>query len=408
MVHRDPDVAPGSTVGPAEPGVDSEVALLSEDMADASEAAAGGPSMAGAASRLRNLGATVSTQVVAFVLSMALLIGVLALLGYDAGAVVNALWDGSVGSPFAISQSLSEAVPLLLTATAVWLAFQAGLFNIGADGQLQIGGLIALLVALHFPASAPTVVTIVLALVAGAIAGGFWAGIAGALRAYRGSNEVISTIMLNFIALEIINQLIGGALRSKADLFTPKTDEVPLGTQLGELIPGSGLPWIALIAIVVSVATILLVVRTTVGLRLRAVGLNGQAAFHGGLPVRRYQFLAFCASGAVAGLAGGLVILGYRYYIAPGWAPPWGFLGIVIAFLSLRTPLLIPVWAIILGMIGSAGPTLKGDASVPDSITTLMQTLPVIVLFVLYAGGRLLRRGGTDRPPWRARRVRAS
>lgn len=342
-------------------------------------------------------GGTVGAQMAAFLISMGLLVGILVLLDYDAAVIVEALWDGSLGSPFAVSQSLSEAVPLVLTGTAVWLAYQTGLFNIGADGQLQMGGLVTLVVTIHLPFAGPGP-TIVLALAMGCVAGALWGAIAGALRAYRGSNEVISTMMLNFIAFETVAELTSGALRSPTAEFTPKTSEVPVSEQIGLVVETAGVPWIIVVTIVAAVAVILVVRRTTLGLRLRAVGLNRNAARHAGMEVRRYQFLSFCASGALAGFAGGLVILGMRYYIAPGWAPAWGFLGIVIAFLAVRTPLLIPVWGIVLGMIGAAGPTLKGAASVPDSITTVMQALPLIVLFLLYA---LLRwtRGMIRRPP---------
>jgi simple sugar transport system permease protein len=338
----------------------------------------------------------VVAQVLAFVVSMAALVGLLALLGYGAGTVVSALWSGSVGSPFALSQSLSEAVPLTITATAIWFAYQAGLFNIGADGQLQIGGLITLVVAIQM-ASVTSDLTIAVALLGGCLAGGFWAAIAGALRAYRGSSEVISTIMLNFIATATLLQLADGALRSPDAPFTPQTSDVPLDTQLGLLWSSVGIPWIIAIAIAVAVVVIGLVISTRLGLRLRAVGLNPEAARHAGVAIRHYQFAAFCLSGAIAGLAGGLVILGLRYYISPGWAPAWGFQGMVIAFLALRTPLLIPVWGIALGMIGAAGPALKGDAGVPDSITIVMQTLPLIVLYVFYALIRMSRAGISTR-----------
>jgi simple sugar transport system permease protein len=161
-------------------------------------------------------------------------------------------------------------------------------------------------------------------------------------------------------------------------------------------VGGTQITWGIILALAVSVLTIAVVVSTTTGLRLRAIGLNGDAARHAGLPVERYWLHSMTLSGAVCGLAGGLVLLGLRYYIAPGWASPWGFQGILIAFLALRSPYLIPVWGILFGMLASAGPALKGDASVPDSIVTIMQTLPVIVLFLLYAAGRWLR-GGRSR-----------
>lgn len=334
---------------------------------------------------------TVGPQVAAFVLSMALVLGLLTALGYDPGLVLTAIVNGAAGSAFAVSTSLTLAVPLLLTATAVWLAFQAGLFNIGGDGQLQMGGLAALLVAVHAPGQLPGVLVAVLAVAAGATAGALWAAIAGLLRAYRGANEVISTIMLNFIATGAITLLTAGALRAATADFSPRTERVPADSTLGSVVPG--LPLSFLVALVLCTAVVLTVQRTALGLRLRAVGLNRDAAVHAGLKVDTLMWRAFAASGALAGVAGALILLGYRYYIAPGWAPAWGFLGIVIAFLALRTPLLLPVWAVVLGMIGASAPTLKGTASVPDAITTVMQGLPVVCLFLLvFVGGRIWRR----------------
>jgi simple sugar transport system permease protein len=333
---------------------------------------------------------TVGPQLAAFVLSMALVLAMLTALGYDPGLVLTGMVNGAAGSPFAISTSLTQAVPLLLTATAVWLAFQAGLFNIGGDGQLQVGGLTGLLVAVHLPGQLPGILVAVLAVVSGAVAGALWAGIAGVLRAYRGANEVISTIMLNFIATGAITLLTAGPLRAASAEFSPRTDRVPPATTLGDVVPG--LPLTFIVAVILCLAVVLTVRRTSLGLRLRAVGLNGDAAVHGGLRVDALRSWAFVASGALAGVAGSLIILGYRYYIAPGWAPAWGFLGIVIAFMALRTPLLLPVWAVVLGMIGASAPTLKGTASVPDAITTVMQGLPVVCLFLLvFIGGRAWR-----------------
>jgi simple sugar transport system permease protein len=133
------------------------------------------------------------------------------------------------------------------------------------------------------------------------------------------------------------------------------------------------------------VLSVVLIKRTALGLRLRAVGLNQDAATHAGLTVRTIQWNTFTLSGAAAGLSGALILVGFRYYIAPGWAASWGLLAIVIAFMALRSPLMITVWAIVFGMINASGVAMKGAASVPDSVTTLMQALPVICLFVLLA-----------------------
>jgi len=323
-----------------------------------------------------------AVQITAFIISMGFLILLLAILGYDTGTVAESLWDGSVGSPAALGLSLREAVPLILCAAAVWLAFQAGLFNVGADGQLQVGGLCALVICLQLD-SLPGPLVIALALVVGMAAGALWAGIAGALKTFFGATEVISTIMLNFIAFQLVSEAMTKPLQSETTVNLT-TDEIPEKARLG-MVFGDVLAWGFLIAVVVSVAVILYINRTTVGLRLRAMGLNSLSVRHAGIRVRRYWLGVMCASGALAGLAGALVIVGMRFVMAPGWAPAWGFLGILIAFLALRSPFLLPVWGLLFGMLAAAGPALKADAGVSPGIVVLMQTLPVIVLFAIYA-----------------------
>lgn len=325
----------------------------------------------------------VGLQVLALVLGMGLVVLGLALAGYDAGAVIGGMIQGAAGTPYNLGLSLTQAVPLMLCAIAVWVAYQAGLFNIGGDGQLQVGGLVALLVAVWLPSTLPSVLALAVALLAGCLGGGAWGAIAGLLRAYRGANEVISTIMLNIIASTGIVLLIAGPFKAQTAKFTAQSERVPDDRTLGELVPG--IPVIFLIAVIVSIGAVLLIQRSALGLKLRAVGLNQDAALHAGLNVRTIQWHTFTLSGAIAGLAGGLVIVGFRYYIAAGWAVNWGLIAIVIAFLALRSPIMITVWAVVFGMISASALTLKGAASVPDSVTTLMQAMPVICLFILLA-----------------------
>jgi general nucleoside transport system permease protein len=327
------------------------------------------------------LAAPLGLQVAAFVVSTVVVLALLAALGYDVRTVLGAVVDGAVGSAYAVTVSLTQAAPLMLTATVVWLAYQAGLFNVGGDGQLQVGGLAALVTGLHLPDATPAIFLVTVSLAAAMFAGAAWAAVAGVLRAYREANEVISTIMLNFVAGTGISLLIAGALRSPDAKYSPKTDRIPASAQLGNLIPG--VPLVLVVALVLCAATVIVVRQASIGLRLRTVGLNRDAAVHAGLRVKALQWQSFAVSGSLAGIAGGLVILGYRYYIAPGWVPAWGLLGMVIAFLALRSPMLIPFWAVVLGMIGAAGPTIKGSASVPDAITTVLQGLPVVVLFLI-------------------------
>lgn len=336
-----------------------------------------------AALRLRET----AVQLLAFILSLAALIGVLTLLGYPTGKITIALVDGSVGDRIALGITLSEAMPLVLTGTAVWIALQVGLFNIGADGQLRIGGVAALALVLAVPDATPGVILIIVGLAAAAIAGASWSAVAAVLRVYRGANEVISTVMLNFMAFIIVDELMHGALRAPEATHTPRTSEIPRSARLPHLLENTHATIGIVVAVAVSIVAVRLIERSELGLRLRSIGLNRSAAEHAGVRVARYQLWTFLASGAVAGLAGGLVILGFRYKIAPGWAPTWGFLGILIAFLAARNAYMIVIWGVLFGMLAAAGPELKGAASVPDSVVTLMQVLPVIAVFVLYRVG---------------------
>jgi simple sugar transport system permease protein len=327
------------------------------------------------------------------------MIGLLAALGYPPAEVVDALWEGSAASATAWGFSLNEAVPLVLGAVGFWVALEAGIFNIGVDGQLQVGGLICLAITLAFPGDdALAFFVIPAALVGGALAGGAWAGVAGWLKAYRGANEIISTIMLTFIAFIAVDQTMRGPLQSLDHPFSDQTRLVDEEFRIPPIVAASGIPWTIVIALVLAVAAIWIMRHTDVGLRLRAIGLNREAAEHAPISVRRYWMGGFFASGALCGLAGGLVILGLRFFIAPGWAPLWGLIGITIAFLALSSPFLIPVWGVLFGMLAAAAPVLKGDASVPDSIVEITQTLPVIVVALLYLAGRWLRGART----WRA------
>ncbi|MEX2210607.1 MAG: hypothetical protein WD689_02430 [Gaiellaceae bacterium] len=322
---------------------------------------------------------------IAFVASMALLIGLLALLGYDASVILTALWEGSMGSPSALSTSLGQAVPIILTAAAFWLTVSAGVFNIGMDGQLQLGGLATLLVAFALVGVLPALLVIVVGVAAGALAGALWSALAGVPKITRGTNEIVSTLMLNFVAFVIVGEMMRGALQSETNRLTPQTDKIDESLHITSTIGGAQFSWGIVIAIAFTVALLGIVLMTSLGLRLRAIGLNAEAARHAAIPIPRYWHGVFLCAGALSGIAGALVILGLRFHIAPGWAPLWGFQGVLVTFLALRRPWLIPLWGVLFGMLAAAGPALKGSASVPDSIVTVMITLPVIVLYLLYA-----------------------
>jgi ABC-type uncharacterized transport system permease subunit len=331
-------------------------------------------------------------QLGAAALSVVFLLVLLGALDYPVVASFEAIRDGALATNEGVASSLMQSVPVILTGVGVWFAYKVGLFNIGADGQLVVGGVTAFVVAANGP-DLPGPILIAAALVFGALAGSLWALIAGWLRVARGANEIISTIMLNFIALSLGDRLISGALADEG-ATSPQTASIPESTELGNLHASIPIGWAFVIAVIATAGLVFLMQRTGLGLRLRTIGLNPSAAERAGLQVNRLRLLSMALSGGVAGLAGGLVVLGMRQYLAPGWAPAWGFVGILVAFLALRFPALIPVWGVIFGMLATSAPVLKAQASVPDGIVTIIQVLPVLSLFLLYRTRSLIKKGG--------------
>ncbi|MCU1497645.1 MAG: inner-rane translocator [Acidimicrobiales bacterium] len=331
-------------------------------------------------------------QLGAAALSVVFLLALLGALDYPIVASFEAIRDGALATNEGFAASLMQAVPVILAGVGVWFAYKVGLFNIGADGQLHVGGIAAFVVVANGP-DLPGPIMIAAALVIGAAGGALWALIAGWLRVARGANEIISTIMLNFIAIGLGDRLISGAL-ADPDATSPQTAAIPEATELGTLHASIPVGWAFVIAVLATAGLVYLMQRTGLGLRLRTIGLNPSAAERAGLHVDRLRLLSMALSGGVAGLAGGLVVLGMRQYLAPGWAPAWGFVGILVAFLAARFPALIPVWGVIFGMLATSAPVLKAQASVPDGIVTIIQVLPVLALFLLYRTRSLIQKGG--------------
>lgn len=335
------------------------------------------------------IGTALLVQLAAFLIALFALVAWLALLGYAPDIVLDALWDGSIAAPGSFDLSLAYAVPLMLTAASVWLAYQGGLFNVGPDGQLQLAGITTVAVIVALPEQWG-VGLIVIGIAVGIVVGGLAAALAVWLKLWRQASEVITTLMMVFIAMSVVNVLISGPLRVPEAKQTAASERIPDSAQLGSFF-GTSATWGIVIALIATLIVLAVVTWTTSGLRLRAVGRNEVAASRAGIPVARQQLISFTVAGALSGLAGALVIVGLRYEVTPGWAPLWGFGGILIAFIALRTPVLIPVWALLFGMLHASGPILKGSASVPDAIVVVSQTLPVIALFLVEAARRWLR-----------------
>jgi general nucleoside transport system permease protein len=293
--------------------------------------------------------------------------------GYDAALALKAFWTGSVGSTYALaSATLVRAIPLILTGLAVALAFRAGVFNIGAEGQLLAGAAISALIGVKLSA-ALGVLTLPGELVAGTLAGAFWAGIAAWLRSRFRVLEVISTIMLNFVALHAVGYLVRGPLQESLHIY-PQSDTLPDVAQMPKLIPGTRLHG-GLVAAVAAAVLLWWVLRyTAVGFRLRAAGANPYAARSAGLiDVGRVTIAAFLVSGALAGLAGAVELTGVTFALYENISPGYGYTAIAVALLARLNPLAVIGTGFFFGALEAGASAMQRDAGVPAAFVSVVE-----------------------------------
>jgi simple sugar transport system permease protein len=315
----------------------------------------------------------------------------------DLAQVAEAFFRGSIGSSSAFfSGTLVRAIPLTLLGVAVAVAFRAGVFNIGAEGQLLLGAIAATVVGLHADAG---VLTLPLALVAAAAAGGAWAAIAALLRVRFGVLEVISTIMLNFVAANLVSYLVRGPLQEPTRVY-PQTEPVILAAQLPPLWAGTRLHAGIVPAVLAAIIAWWYLMKTAGGFRLRAAGASASAAtVSGRIAVQRVTASALLASGAIAGFAGGVEVSGVTYALYENLSPGFGFSAIAVAILARLQPQWIPASALLFAVLETGALGMQRDAGVPSVVAVALEG--VVILVVVAVGG--LRMGGISRPAPAAR-----
>lgn len=295
----------------------------------------------------------------------------------------DSLFSGAFGNPDAATTALTigQAVPLVFTGLAVALAFRAGLFNIGAEGQLYVGAIAATWVGITF-ASAPAVILLPLVLLSSILAGMVWGGISGFLKAYRGAHEVITTIMLNWIAIYFTTALV----TAQGPLNAPKAQGQATSEHIGSggLLPALGangsLNAGVYLAIIAVVLFWFLIWRTSLGYEIRAVGLNPAAAAYGGIPVRRRIVLAMAIAGGLGGLAGGVHIADPGAGVFQSqFSPGWGFDGIAVALLGKGNPIGMILSAILFGALRTGSQNMQ-VVGVSPHMTELLQG--IIIFFI--------------------------
>ena len=320
----------------------------------------------------------------------ALAVGALVLLFLRVNPIeaYGALWEGAFGNSNALAETLVKATPLLLVGLGICIAFRAGVINIGGEGQMVVGALLATFIGLNFEGW-PGWIVIFLAMAGGFIGGAIWGGIPGLLKAYFNVNEILSTIMMNAIAVQGMNFLLRGPMIDPAQMELaskiPQTARINDAFLLPRLIPtrlhiGAG------IAVILAFLVYILLWRTTWGYRIRAVGRNPHASRYAGIKVKRYVVLALLLSGAFAGLAGATQVFGVNYRMitdgsATGFTGSAGFNGIVAALFGQLHPVGTIPASILFGALLVGANKMQRVVQVPSALIVALNGL--VVIFVV-------------------------
>ncbi len=312
----------------------------------------------------------------------ALLVGalVIALAGASPLDAYAGLVQGAFGSARALSETAVWATPYILGGLAVSLAFQAGLFNIGAEGQIALGALTAALVGHGLPlwlgTSLPALVHLPLTLAAGMLAGGLWGALPGWLKARTGAHEVINTIMLNYIALNAMSFLLNGALKDpEPGNVIARTALIAPSAELPVLIEPFRVHWGFPLALLLAFGVAFMLRRTTLGFELRAVGTNPEAARAAGMPTVRLTVLAMGLSGALAGLAGSIEVCALNHRHELGFSSGYGFDAIAVALLGRTHPAGVVLAGLLLGAMRNGATRMQFLTQIPVDVISVIQAL---------------------------------
>jgi general nucleoside transport system permease protein len=337
-----------------------------------------------------------ATSTAIALVAIAVSIAVIAVAGQSPGAASSAVWDGAFGGREQVAGTLEKAIPLTLIALAWIVAFSARRINIGFDGQITAGGITAATVALQVH-GLPIYVHLPLAIAAGILGGAVYAGIAAWLWATRGVTEIITTLLLNFVAVQLLNWVVRGPLQEHTHGFA-ETDLLPGSARWPDVLSNASLTWDVLYVPALVLLVWFVLGRTTLGFRLRLTGANEEAARYAGTRTVRVGVLALLASGAIAGLVGSSLILGSESGVmADNFSANYGFDGIVVALLARNSPIGCVPAALLFAALRQGGGLMEARVGVSSSLVEITQGLVVALL----AGAVLLRgrvRVGRHRP----------
>lgn len=321
----------------------------------------------------------VISSVISIVVSLVISAGVLLAQGTDPISAFTYLFQGAFGDIGGFSASLVSATPLMLAGLGIAFAFRAGIFNIGAEGQLYLGAMLATWVA-TLPLGLPKVVHLPLALLAGMAAGAFWAFIPSYLKVAKGFNEVITTILMNYIGVYFVNYSVHGFLQEPGG-YLPQSAPIVETARLPKLVANTELHAGLLVGLVGAVVLYILLQKTDFGYQLRCVGSNPEAARTSGMNAKLTLIIAMLVSGAFAGLAGTAEILGYQNLLLENFSPNTGYDAIAVALLGRLNPIGVVLAAIFFGALRNGANIMQIMTGVPVTIVYIIQA--VIILSVL-------------------------
>jgi ABC-type uncharacterized transport system permease subunit len=311
------------------------------------------------------------------ILALALSLGIMALYNKPTGAALEAMVSGALGDRAAIASTVSKMIPLLLVALGWIVAFSAGRINIGFEGQIVAGGIAATAVAVLVP-GLPHAVHLPFAMLAAVVGGAIWAGIAAWLWARRNVNEIISTLLLNFVAIQLLAWLVSGPMQEPSRQL-PESDVIPGSARWPVLVENTPLTWVVVVA-VAAVVVVAILPRTVIGVELRLTGQNEEAARYAGVRTRRVATAGLVASGMFAGLAGGALALGTDVmHLLSGFSADYGFAGIIVALLARNNPIACIPAAFLFAFLLQGGHYMEATAGIPSALVLITIGLVMVL-----------------------------
>ena len=305
---------------------------------------------------------------------LAFMVGCIIMAALKANPItaLKALWKGAFGSTRNLGTTLARSTPLIFTSLCACFAYRCGVFNLGGEGQFLMGSIACCYVATQ--SGITGLPGILLCLLAGGIAGGFWAAIPGLLKIYRGQNEMIISIMLNYVATLFMGVVYTNWLREGS---VPQTMAVPAELKLTRLF-GLRCTSAFVIAVVIGLLIYYFLFYTSMGFQLRAVGLNMTASEFNGFAVKRFILFSFILSGVIAGIGGSAELLGTQFRLINGFGAGYGFDGVAMALIAQLHPLAAILVAIFFAALRVGSTTMQAATGVPTSVSEIIQALVIV------------------------------